>query len=343
MDVAGFPSRENVCSNILAFYLNPAEEHGMGDLLLTSLFRMCGLKKEEFPPTEQVRIQREYGTDERKRIDLVISHPDFTIGIENKIYHWLANDLEHYAGQLTQLTAGSHEPHKIVLGLHPIPGLLSGGFHSHTYRDFWTHVRKGLGPRINSANPKWLTHLIDFMANTENLTGSTFEIKPTDRFFIDHEALIARMTADHNEFLTRLTQRVIELKTLMSESGKSQFLIKDPWIHASRVLVFDLLPGNRESVTLDLCLYPSGWELQIFGRSNSSRHYALGLGDRILGGPPQRTNGGQRCLAASWPLETDLGIIREGVNGWIQKLADAANINEAQPAGAIIEAGSPEL
>jgi hypothetical protein len=49
-----------VCSNILAFYLNPAEEHGMGDLLLTALFRMCGLKKEEFPPTEEVRIQREY-------------------------------------------------------------------------------------------------------------------------------------------------------------------------------------------------------------------------------------------------------------------------------------------
>lgn len=35
MDVAGFPSRENVCSNILAFYLNPAAEHGLGDLLLT--------------------------------------------------------------------------------------------------------------------------------------------------------------------------------------------------------------------------------------------------------------------------------------------------------------------
>ena len=202
---------------------------------------------------------------------------------------------------------------------------------------------KGLGPRINSANPKWLTHLIDFMANTENLTGSTFEIKPTDRFFIDHESLIARMNADQNEFLTRLSVRVREMEELMKEATEKEFLMKTPWIYASRTLVFDLLPGNRESVALDLCLYPSGWELQLFGRSNSSRHYALGLGDRILGGPPQRTNGGQRCLAASWPLETDLGIIREGVTGWIQKLAEAAGINEPQPAGASIQAGLPEL
>ncbi len=68
MDVAGFPSRENVCSNILAFYLNPAEEHGLGDLLLTSLFRMFLVEEDDIPSTDQVRIQREYGTDERKRM-----------------------------------------------------------------------------------------------------------------------------------------------------------------------------------------------------------------------------------------------------------------------------------
>ena len=28
MQIAGYPHYENVCSNILAFYLDPAEEHG---------------------------------------------------------------------------------------------------------------------------------------------------------------------------------------------------------------------------------------------------------------------------------------------------------------------------
>ena len=117
--------------------------------------------------------------------------PDFTIGIENKIYHWLANDLEHYAQQLEQISAGKHTQYNIVPGLQAIHGALPGGFRSHTYREFWTHVRQGLDHRIHNPQPKWLTHLSDFMAQTENLTGSTFEIKPTDRFFIEHEALPA--------------------------------------------------------------------------------------------------------------------------------------------------------
>ena len=154
-------------------------------------------KQQDIPSTDQVRIQREYGTDKRKRIDLVISHPNFTIGIENKIYHWLANDLEHYAAQLDQISAGRHTPYNVVLGLQALPGPLPGGFRSHTYREFWSHVRQGLGQRIHAAQPKWLTHLIDFMTHTENLTGSTFELKPSDRFFIEHAALLTRMSADH--------------------------------------------------------------------------------------------------------------------------------------------------
>lgn len=129
----------------------------------------------------------------------------------------------------------------------------------------------------------------------------------------------------------------------MSESGDTQFLIKDPWVHASRVLAFDLLPGDQESVTLDLCLAPSGWELQLWGRNPRSSHYALGLGDRILGGPPRRTSSGQRCLAATWPLETDLGDIKADVNGWILKLAEAANLNQPKPASVIIEDGAPGI
>ena len=38
MEISGYPYYENVCSNILAFYLNPKEEHKLGSLLINSLF-----------------------------------------------------------------------------------------------------------------------------------------------------------------------------------------------------------------------------------------------------------------------------------------------------------------
>jgi hypothetical protein len=34
MEVAGYPHYENVCSNILAFYFDPSNPHGFGNLLL---------------------------------------------------------------------------------------------------------------------------------------------------------------------------------------------------------------------------------------------------------------------------------------------------------------------
>ena len=37
MDIEGFPHYENICSNILQFYLNPNEEHRLNDVMLKSL------------------------------------------------------------------------------------------------------------------------------------------------------------------------------------------------------------------------------------------------------------------------------------------------------------------
>ena len=39
MEVSGYPHYENVCSNILRFYLDPAAEHGLSDLLLSAFLR----------------------------------------------------------------------------------------------------------------------------------------------------------------------------------------------------------------------------------------------------------------------------------------------------------------
>ena len=36
MQIAGYPHYENACSNILAFYLNPNEEHKLNDIVLTT-------------------------------------------------------------------------------------------------------------------------------------------------------------------------------------------------------------------------------------------------------------------------------------------------------------------
>src|SRR5437867_4396579 len=43
-EIANFPRSELACSNILAFFLDPTEEHGFGDLFLRSLLQATSLE-----------------------------------------------------------------------------------------------------------------------------------------------------------------------------------------------------------------------------------------------------------------------------------------------------------
>src|SRR6266487_3765765 len=42
LEISRFPHSEIACSNILAFFFDPNEEHGLGDLLLKSLLAAAG-------------------------------------------------------------------------------------------------------------------------------------------------------------------------------------------------------------------------------------------------------------------------------------------------------------
>lgn len=329
MDVAGFPRRENVCSNILAFYLDSGGEHGLGDLLLSSFFRMAGIAGPDVPAMDEAKIYREYWTEQGKRIDLVIDHPEFTAGIENKIDHWLANDLTEYAREIDRLAAGKRHAVKVVLGLQPLQEPLPDGFRSHTYRELWSHVREGLGPRLAGADPKWMTHLIDFMENTERLAGNPMELKPTDRFFIEHDEQIQRLIADRNDFHNRLAWRVAQLKQLLEEAEVPLPLKKPPWIFAARCIVFDFAMADAASAALDLWIRPTGWELQIFGRDPASNAQALRIGASLLSERPVATDN-NRYVLQRWPLQAELTEISAAVSDWIKSLVEAAKGEQLQ-------------
>ncbi len=74
-------------SLMFANLLNPAETHGQGNLFLELFLKELGLSK-EYPLSElkTCEVDREHGTNEGKRIDIVLRFADSTrwLGIENK-------------------------------------------------------------------------------------------------------------------------------------------------------------------------------------------------------------------------------------------------------------------
>lgn len=244
MEVSGYPHYENVSSNILAFYFDPFAEHGLKELLVSAFLKMAGV--EEMPSLGKVTVNREWGTDEGKRIDLIIDSEAFTIGVENKIKHWLANDLEQYSEVIDRLGHKKNIVIKAVLGLHRIQGTgqLKGGFSSYTYGQLWQQVRAMLGHYISDANPKWVTYLIDFMETITNLTGQNIELQKTDQFFIEHNDLLENMFEMRNSFLKRLNQKVTDLWTMMNKASEAATLHRLPWVYRDSCMVLDFNFSN---------------------------------------------------------------------------------------------------
>ena len=335
MEVSGNPHYENVASNILAFYFDPAAEHGLKDLLISAFLHMAG--EEDVPQVCDVVVNRELSTYEGKRIDLTIDSEAFTIGIENKINHWLANDLEKYAEVIDGLGRKKDIVIKAVLGLRPILNKekLKGGFISYTYDGLWKQVRQMLGHYISKADPKWVTYLIDFMETITNLAGQNMEINKTDRFFIEHNDRIEQMLAERNAFVARLGQKVVTLASMMSEVCEASAHCKTPWVYDKFkpycCVVFDFTFANTYLVSFDLWLKPTGWELQLFARQGvKNREYLI----QLISNPDFHKCAGSistvndRFIVQSWSIETDLEAIRDDMRSWICTLVKAAEAKQ---------------
>lgn len=125
IEIAGYPSWENVNSNLLAFYFDKNEEHGFEALFFDSLLDLIkskyySLYKEEWEKIDLLvtdfLVEREVPTDDSKRIDILLYEdidsldsaglddevnfkeitPSWAIIIENKINAPLNNDLVEY-------------------------------------------------------------------------------------------------------------------------------------------------------------------------------------------------------------------------------------------------------
>ncbi len=274
MEVSGYPHYENVCTNILGFYFDPDEEHGMGNLFLTAFFKMVNERAIKATGTEDfadlsiegpVRISREHPANDQKRIDLVVDADAFTIGIENKIFHWEANDFENYGSVIDSLGANKLVI-KAVLCLRtrqndPLP---KGGFLRYTYSELWNQVRNLLGHHLVSASPKWTTYLTEFMTTTDRLAGETPEEKEVTDFFMKNHELIEQLVSDHQQLRNRLAARLRNILEQVKDVPEFAKYRRVRGLDGSNVLAthFDI---KGCTIALDLVVELTGWKLQFWG------------------------------------------------------------------------------
>src|SRR5690349_16763742 len=82
LEISGHASSENTFSNILKFFLDPKQPHGVGNLCLKSLLQSCERYNMPFINFESLHIEREH-TTKTGRIDLLLLTSKWVIAIEN--------------------------------------------------------------------------------------------------------------------------------------------------------------------------------------------------------------------------------------------------------------------
>lgn len=214
MEIAQIQHYEVVNSRIYSFYLQNTE-HGFRDLFLKSLIELIHLKWVNTKPTKPEKpffelpgdwnCSTEVATKKGNRIDLWIDWDSKegdrkTILIENKIFHFLRNDLEDYFD-----TPGGKAKDKV--GVLLTLGEQNAG-HEHfiniTHEEWLSQIRKNWGEYIPDADDRHLLFLKDFMLNMSKLVKNLEKMHDFIQYYIQHREQIESLLTARNNFAAKV-------------------------------------------------------------------------------------------------------------------------------------------
>lgn len=263
MEIAGFPHWENVYSNILAFFLDTNQHHGFNDMLLISIINCYNNK---FSDTDKIHINdnleteyvhREAVTKNGKRIDIVIKTSSFILGIENKIYSSLHNDLKEYYEYLEEHieTTKGYQLIPIVLSPNKINDdkIKENKFVNITYPDLVKELKSNIGMYFNKNNTQYQYLLLDFIEQG-NKFAQEIKMNEEDKEFLMFWKENEDKLKNINERQQRLSSKMPYLARDFQEQIQKK--IEQPyrdfykiWRFGQVIVVFDL----QNISTIDGC------------------------------------------------------------------------------------------
>ncbi|SDY94393.1 PD-(D/E)XK nuclease family protein [Hymenobacter psychrophilus] len=216
LEIARFPHRETVWSNILAFYLDPNREHGLHDLLLRSVLEAIGLDSPSLLSSlHMVQVQTEIQTAKGNRLDLLVVGERFILGIENKVLASLYNDLADYGATLDKQAGGHVHVYKVVLSRYPV--VPDHQFVNMTYAQLVQMVRKNLGQYTDYADAKYLLFLLDFLKTIEKHHNRPALMENPDvlQLLQDNAAVVEELVKHHEAYQAELMGKMDRVDRLL--------------------------------------------------------------------------------------------------------------------------------
>ena len=270
MEISGYPHFENVCSNILAFYFNPKEEHGLNDVMLKTLLNIVKEKETSIDTNvniSDIKVFREFTTENGNRIDIVMQNNEIVIGIENKIMARVNNDLTDYANTLEKLNSNSA---KILLSFYDESDIANkNGFINITYGEFINKFKNNITNYADTQN-KWYIYLVDFIKNLEGFKMEKEMEEEINKWIKNHQEEINDFYELLNTFKNSIDKKINEYGSRVEELNPNY---KVKYWNDNDIQVGAYIAISRLGCNLDAVLSVEGWKLglNLWKKSNQIR------------------------------------------------------------------------
>jgi hypothetical protein len=327
LEITRYPHYEDVCSNILEFYLDPKNPHGLGALFLKAI-ACIGKIEDQQGISANVKVTREKYTKTGKRIDILVESDTHAVLIENKIGARIDNPFCEYSKHLDSL----QQPykHKLLLTLKPDKRDVAQycGFDNITHEQLVKKIRDLLGAHVANADTRYLTFMLDFL-NTLDYLREGMVMNPEFVEFLssrqrEAEDFLEQIRAFKGELrATRITPlgRLIDVgdfRNVRQSKYREDYKVFD-------ILVHEIEYSSDYKVAIDTQVNPRGWKIQIFPRESDSVKLAkleTLLQNLGVDCEPDEEQGDRRFLLKKrFDYAADLNELAEVVRDVVSKLA----------------------
>lgn len=212
LEIAGMAHYEIVNSRVYAYFLNQNNYSELAQRFVEALLELVKEKTGKEIELNQYDVITEDLTNKNNRIDITLNDIEgkSAIIIENKIYHYLHNDLDDYWNHFNH-----PDENKIgillTLEAHSIPEYAKGKFVNVTHAEWTNRIQQNGLPSKLPQNI--YTYLNDFFGTIDQLTKSTTMNEQT-KFYFEHtqQVLLAKQTQDEaTRFIENQIQKLATL------------------------------------------------------------------------------------------------------------------------------------
>jgi len=266
LEIAGYPHYENVVSNLLAFYLDFNEEHGLGDIVFKSLHELIFVE-ETYSLPKSIEVVREVGV-RNGRIDILIITDELVIVIENKIFHKLDNPLDAYQTYAENLQKEEKKSRKgVILSLNP--EFESGFFRNILYSQLFKRIKKNDKNNLTNSGEFYPEYFKQLMITIERLKEKT-EMKEQElSYLINNKEDVKKLNNLITKYFSDIRKKLNQIKEILEiekhvESSRI-WIDKEVKAKLEGVALYNLKRlNNANSIELKIRISPNGWTIELW-------------------------------------------------------------------------------